>query len=67
MRWCSREDFLGGAGLAGGVRPSIARSWLCSRERGVRPDDRSSLPAVEFDPDVKLLQAEGLPRPSSPV
>ena len=56
MRWRSREDFLGGAGLADDVRPSIARSWVRSRESGVRPDDRSSLPAVEFDPDVKLLR-----------
>ncbi|HKF76911.1 MAG TPA: helix-turn-helix domain-containing protein [Candidatus Dormibacteraeota bacterium] len=51
-----RERFLGGAGVSERVRPVIARSWLRSRESGVRPEGDPETRHVEFDPHARLLR-----------
>jgi transcriptional regulator of acetoin/glycerol metabolism len=51
-----RERFLGGVGLSERVRPEIARSWLRSRESGVRPEGDPATKHVEFDPHARLLR-----------
>jgi transcriptional regulator of acetoin/glycerol metabolism len=55
-RWSCRERFLGGAGGGEGIRPAIVRSWTRSRQRGVPPDDTPEVPALDFDPEQRLLR-----------
>ena len=55
-RWDSRERFLGGADRRGRVRPVIARSWVRSRESGVRADGDPTTKHIEFDPQRRLLR-----------
>ena len=54
--WSSRERFLGEGVLSGRVRPEIARSWMRSRQSGVRPDGDPATSRAEFDPERRLLR-----------
>ncbi|MCF3184463.1 SpoIIE family protein phosphatase [Streptomyces polychromogenes] len=55
----SRERFLGGDPVEGGVRSPILNSWLRCRLLGLSPD-RAELPyRDDFDPDSRLVRAAG--------
>jgi sigma-54 dependent transcriptional regulator, acetoin dehydrogenase operon transcriptional activator AcoR len=54
--WSERERFQAEGILRGGVRPEIARSWVRSRESGVRPDGDPRTGLAEFDPETRLLR-----------
>ncbi|MFD5416812.1 SpoIIE family protein phosphatase [Streptomyces sp. NPDC127069] len=55
----SRERFLGGDAVEGGVRGPILNSWLRCRLLGLSPD-RAELPyRDDFDPDTRLVRAAG--------
>ncbi|WP_052714004.1 GAF domain-containing protein [Streptomyces katrae] len=55
----SRERFLGGDPVEGGVRGPILNSWLRCRLLGLSPD-RAELPyRDDFDPDSRLVRAAG--------
>lgn len=55
-QWTSREQFLGEGVVPEDVRPEIARSWLRSRESGVRADGDPSTTYVDFDPSGRMLR-----------
>jgi sigma-54 dependent transcriptional regulator, acetoin dehydrogenase operon transcriptional activator AcoR len=54
--WSGRERFQADGVLRPGVRPEIARSWVRSRESGVRPDGDPTSGLGEFDPETRLLR-----------
>jgi transcriptional regulator of acetoin/glycerol metabolism len=54
--WSSRQRFLGAQQLPGNVRPEIARSWMRSRQSGVRPEGDPDTGQAGFDPDGRLLR-----------
>jgi transcriptional regulator of acetoin/glycerol metabolism len=54
--WSGRERFQGEGILQPGMRPEIARSWVRSRESGVRPDGDPRTSLGEFDPETRLLR-----------
>jgi sigma-54 dependent transcriptional regulator, acetoin dehydrogenase operon transcriptional activator AcoR len=52
----SREQFLGEGVIPEEVRPEIARSWVRSRESGVRADGDPASTHVDFDPAGRMLR-----------
>lgn len=54
--WGRRERFHGQGVVAEKVRPAIARSWVRSRESGVRPDGDPATREAPFDPHRRLLR-----------
>jgi sigma-54 dependent transcriptional regulator, acetoin dehydrogenase operon transcriptional activator AcoR len=55
-QWRDRERFLGDGVVPEAVRPEIARSWLRSRESGVRADGDPAARHADFDPAGRMLR-----------
>ncbi|MFG2716097.1 SpoIIE family protein phosphatase [Streptomyces goshikiensis] len=55
----SRERFLGGEPLTGGVRSPIMNSWLRCQSLGLSPDQTELPYRDDFDPDSRLVRAAG--------
>ncbi|MFD5551525.1 SpoIIE family protein phosphatase [Streptomyces goshikiensis] len=53
----SRERFLGGEPLTGGVRSPIMNSWLRCQSLGLSPDQTELPYRDDFDPDSRLVRA----------
>ncbi|MFF2576979.1 SpoIIE family protein phosphatase [Streptomyces goshikiensis] len=53
----SRERFLGGEPLTGGVRSPIMNSWLRCQSLGLSPDETELPYRDDFDPDSRLVRA----------
>ncbi|WP_123075756.1 SpoIIE family protein phosphatase [Streptomyces sp. ADI95-16] len=53
----SRERFLGGEALTGGVRSPIMNSWLRCQSLGLSPDQTELPYRDDFDPDSRLVRA----------
>ncbi|OKI53616.1 SpoIIE family protein phosphatase [Streptomyces sp. MJM1172] len=53
----SRERFLGGEPLMGGVRGPIMNSWLRCQSLGLSPDQTELPYRDDFDPDSRLVRA----------
>ncbi|MER8092603.1 SpoIIE family protein phosphatase [Streptomyces goshikiensis] len=53
----SRERFLGGEPLTGGVRGPIMNSWLRCQSLGLSPDQTELPYRDDFDPDSRLVRA----------
>ncbi|MFE3791156.1 SpoIIE family protein phosphatase [Streptomyces goshikiensis] len=53
----SRERFLGGESLTGGVRSPIMNSWLRCQSLGLSPDQTELPYRDDFDPDSRLVRA----------
>ncbi|MFE3859714.1 SpoIIE family protein phosphatase [Streptomyces goshikiensis] len=53
----SRERFLGGEPLTGGVRSPIMHSWLRCQSLGLSPDQTELPYRDDFDPDSRIVRA----------
>ncbi|AKL64811.1 MULTISPECIES: SpoIIE family protein phosphatase [Streptomyces] len=53
----SRERFLGGEPVTGGVRSPIMNSWLRCQSLGLSPDQTELPYRDDFDPDSRLVRA----------